>query len=68
MIAVSGKKIDQSKTIRTGVMPTASQNFPAVSLPQKDPRMRFKKSLTEFSDDFFADGRNQPPMQDRENF
>ena len=30
-----------------------------------DPWELFKKSLTEFSDDFFEAGRNQPEMQKR---
>ena len=33
--------------------------------PQDDPWKRFKNSLNEFSDDFFADGRKQPVMQKR---
>jgi antitoxin VapB len=33
---------------------------------KNDPWERFKQSLTEFSDDFMADGRNQPPMQERD--
>jgi antitoxin VapB len=32
---------------------------------KKDPLELFKKSLTEFSDDFMEDGRNQPEMQKR---
>ena len=35
--------------------------------PKNDPWERFKQSLSEFSGDFMADGRNQPEMQnDRE--
>jgi antitoxin VapB len=34
--------------------------------PKADPWERFSKSYTEVSDDFFADGRNQPEMQKRE--
>jgi antitoxin VapB len=34
-----------------------------IIFPQNDQWELFKKSLTEFSDDFFADGRNQPAMQ-----
>lgn len=30
---------------------------------QKDPREVFERSLTEFTDDFMADGRNQPPVK-----
>ena len=33
---------------------------------QKDPREVFETSLTEFTDDFMADGRNQSPVQERE--
>jgi len=33
--------------------------------PQDDPWKLLKNSLDEFSDDFFADGRKQPPMQKR---
>ena len=36
-----------------------------VLFPQNDPWELFKKSLQEFSDDFFADGRKQPAMQTR---
>ncbi|WP_245534759.1 type II toxin-antitoxin system antitoxin VapB [Treponema primitia] len=36
-----------------------------VLFPKNDPWELFKKSLTEFSDDFLFDGRNQPPMQKR---
>jgi len=34
--------------------------------PGNDPWRLFKKSLSEFSEDFFPDGRNQPDMQERE--
>ncbi len=33
---------------------------------KKNPWEAFERSLTEFSDDFMAEGRNQPPMQERE--
>ena len=33
---------------------------------KKDPWEAFERSLDEFSDDFMADGRNQPEMQERE--
>jgi antitoxin VapB len=33
---------------------------------KKNPWEAFERSLTEFSNDFMADGRNQPPMQERE--
>jgi virulence-associated protein VagC len=36
-----------------------------VILPQNDPWELFKKSLTDFSDDYFAAGRNQPEMQEQ---
>jgi antitoxin VapB len=36
-----------------------------ILFPKDDPWELFKKSLDEFSDDFFADGRNQPEMQNR---
>ncbi|MDR1979224.1 MAG: type II toxin-antitoxin system VapB family antitoxin [Synergistaceae bacterium] len=35
--------------------------------PVKDTWRIFKESLADFSDDFFADGRNQPDMQERES-
>ena len=38
-----------------------------VLFPKNDPWELFKKSLTEFTDDFFADGRNQPEEQIRES-
>jgi virulence-associated protein VagC len=34
--------------------------------PKNDPWARFKQSVNQFSDDFFADDRNQPPMQERD--
>ena len=33
--------------------------------PKDDSWKLFKKSLLEFSDDYFADGRNQPDLQKR---
>jgi antitoxin VapB len=36
-----------------------------ILFPKDDPWDLFKRSLTEFSDDFIADGRNQPEMQER---
>ena len=36
-----------------------------ILFPQNDPWELFKKSLSEFSDDFFAGGRKQPTMQKR---
>jgi antitoxin VapB len=33
--------------------------------PKNDPWRSFKNSLQEFSDDYFADGRNQPDLQTR---
>jgi antitoxin VapB len=32
---------------------------------KKNPWEAFERSLTKFSDDFMAEGRNQPPMQER---
>ncbi|GHV05874.1 antitoxin [Campylobacterota bacterium] len=37
-----------------------------IIFPKNDPWELFKQGLTEFSDDYFADGRNQPTMQTRE--
>jgi len=39
-----------------------------ILFPHDDPWKLFSNSLQEFSDDFFADGREQPAMQDRETF
>jgi antitoxin VapB len=36
-----------------------------VLFPKDDPWELFKKSLTDFSDDYLADGRNQPKIQKR---
>jgi antitoxin VapB len=36
-----------------------------VIFPKDDTWGLFKKSLTDFSDDYFIDGRNQPKMQKR---
>jgi antitoxin VapB len=36
-----------------------------VLFSKNDPWEFFKKSLTEFSDDYFIDGRNQPKIQKR---
>ena len=33
---------------------------------KKNPWEAFERSLSEFSDDFMVEGRNQPPMQERE--
>jgi antitoxin VapB len=38
-----------------------------ILFPKKKPWDTFEKSLTEFTDDFMADGRNQPDMQERNN-
>jgi len=38
-----------------------------ILFPRDDPWKLFKDSLGEFSDDFFADGRNQPAMQKRKS-
>jgi len=37
-----------------------------ILFPKKNPWEAFERSLSEFTDDFMADGRNQPPVQDRE--
>jgi len=37
-----------------------------ILFPKKNPWEAFELSLTEFSDDFMASGRNQPEMQKRE--
>jgi len=36
-----------------------------ILLPQNDPWELFVKSLEQFSEDFFKDGRRQPAMQER---
>lgn len=37
-----------------------------ILFPKKNPWEAFERSLSEFSDDFMKDGRNQPEMQERE--
>lgn len=37
-----------------------------ILFPKTNPWEAFEKSLSEFSDDFMIDGRNQPGMQERE--
>jgi len=37
-----------------------------ILFPKTNPWEAFERSLSEFSDDFMADGRNQPEMQVRE--
>ena len=37
-----------------------------ILFPGDDPWKLFRKSLQEFSDDFFVDGRKQPVIQKRE--
>jgi len=37
-----------------------------ILFPKEDPWRAFEESLSEFSDDFLADGRNQPISQIRE--
>jgi antitoxin VapB len=49
---VSGKEMFVSKVGNSIVL-----------LSKKNPWELFEKSLTEFSSDFFADGRQQPKMQ-----
>lgn len=39
-----------------------------VLFSKEDPWEAFERSLTAFSDDFMAEGRNQPPVQKREEF
>ena len=39
-----------------------------ILFPRNDPWDLFRKSLYEFSEDFFAEGRNQPAMQERNSF
>jgi antitoxin VapB len=39
-----------------------------ILFPLDDPWGPFRKSLGEFSDDFLAEGRKQPAMQDRRVF
>jgi antitoxin VapB len=34
--------------------------------PKKNPWQTFVNSLDEFTDDFMSEGRNQPPIQERE--
>ena len=36
-----------------------------ILFPKKNPWESFERSLNEFSDDFMADGRQQPDMQKR---
>ena len=36
-----------------------------ILFPKKNPWKAFEKSLSEFSDDFMANGRKQPKMQKR---
>ena len=36
-----------------------------ILIPKDDPWSAFEKSFSQFSDDFFAEGRNQPEMQPR---
>jgi len=37
-----------------------------ILFPKTNPWEAFERSLSEFSDDFMIDGRNQPEMQERE--
>ena len=39
-----------------------------IMIPKDKAKEIFLSSLTEFSDDFMADGRNQPRQQEREFF
>jgi antitoxin VapB len=36
-----------------------------ILFPKNDPWQLFKKSLTEFTNDYFTGGRNQPKIQKR---
>jgi antitoxin VapB len=38
-----------------------------ILFPKKNPWEAFEKSLSEFSDDFLANGREQPEIQKRED-
>jgi antitoxin VapB len=38
-----------------------------ILFPKKRPWDTFEKSLTEFTDDFMSDGRNQPKIQERDS-
>ena len=37
-----------------------------IIFPKNNPWEIFKESLSDFSDDYFVDGRNQPKIQKRE--
>ncbi|AEJ18445.1 type II toxin-antitoxin system antitoxin VapB [Gracilinema caldarium] len=37
-----------------------------ILFPKKNPWEAFERSLSEFTDDFMVDGRNQPPVQERD--
>jgi len=37
-----------------------------ILFPKKNPWEAFERSLTEFTEDFMIDGRNQPPIQERD--
>ena len=37
-----------------------------VLFPKDNPWEALERSLSEFTDDFMAEGRNQPPIQERE--
>lgn len=39
-----------------------------ILFPQENRWENFERSLSEFSDDFMSDGRNQPVLQTREEF
>jgi len=38
-----------------------------ILFPKTNPWESFEKSLSEFSDDFMSNGREQPEMQERDN-
>jgi virulence-associated protein VagC len=58
--------LDSSKQ-ESKQMPTTKvfrdENSQATRVPSHDPWKLFKKSLRDFSDDYFVDGRNQPEMR-----
>ncbi|NLK45865.1 MAG: AbrB/MazE/SpoVT family DNA-binding domain-containing protein [Treponema sp.] len=38
-----------------------------ILFPTENPWNNFERSLSEFTDDFMTDGRNQPPIQTRDD-
>ena len=37
-----------------------------ILFPKNNPWEAFERSLSEFTDDFMVEGRNQPPVQERD--